>query len=200
MREVTPQRFWYLLPLIILAAGLVPGGVFLADGISGLREPLIRIVAPPTEEVHLPEGGAWTIFYEFRSTVDGRVYNLAQREPLLLVSLVSSDGERLVAGGAGNVNYNFGDSAGYSVGTVRIDGPGTYRVEVSNVEQEQIVLAFGHEKLESVGRMVAGAVLVGTTVFVALVAFGLIFFFRVRSKRRIEKESYAAGLPPPPGA
>jgi hypothetical protein len=99
------------------------------------------------------------------------------------------------------MTYETGRAAGSAIASVRIEEVGDHTITVedqSATPQGDMIVAFGHEKGRAVGRTVFGAVLLGATLLLVLIAAGIIFFLRVRSKRRRDRATGAYGMPPPP--
>lgn len=53
--------------------------------------PSIQIVVPASSDITLPQPGEYTIFYEYRSMVDNRIYSTDQDIPGIIVNIVSKD-------------------------------------------------------------------------------------------------------------
>jgi hypothetical protein len=199
--EVKPRRIVYLLPLAFLLGAGIPSAIWLAEGIEGLRAPLERMVAPGTDEIRFDEAGRWTIFYESRSTIDGRQVGSSPQVPSIEITVTSPAGdERVVQRGVGTMTYQTTRAAGQSIGHVDIVDPGAYTVVAEDASRldSEYVIAFGHEKGRATARVVSGAVLLGASLLVTMLIFGLIFFVRIRSRRRIDLANASYGMPPPP--
>jgi len=199
---IKPRRAFYLLPLVFLVAAGLPSLLLLLEGIDGIRRPLVRMVAPGTADVVFDRQGRWTVFYEHRSTVDGRVFRSPEQVPFLEISVSDPDGNDVpVDSTAASFEYQTLRAAGSAVATFTIVGTGTYEVAIADdspAPSGEFVVAFGYEKGRAVGRTVFGAVLLGATVLVALIAVGVIFFLRVRDKRKRDVASPPYAMPPPP--
>ena len=201
--EVKPRRATYVLLLVFLVAAGIPSGSLLWDGIEGVRSPLKRMLGPGSEQIAFDRRGDWTVFYEYRSTIEGRPVTSSSTVPPLKIKLTSPSGVELLASSSSTpLTYRTTRASGVSVGSFTLDDPGLYTVGVevtSAFPEGEIVVAFGHEKAQSVGRLISGAVLLGSTFLVAFIGMGIILFLRVRSKRRAERAASYEMPPPPPG-
>ena len=199
--EVKPRRVAYLFVLGFLLLAGIPSVLMFFEGLEGVRDPLLRMRAPGTDSVVFDEAGHWTAFYEYESEIEGETISTHPDAPPMTITITSEGGEEIVAGeGAGSLTYNY-ERAGLSVAAFDIDEPGTYSVAVESDTGEAVdpfVVAFGHEKVRSVGQLIFGVILIGSTLLVVLIATGIIFFLRVRSKRRAQLAQSGFGLPPPP--
>ena len=199
-QEVTPRRLWYVIPIAIFVLGGIASVLLVVEGVQGLGEELERVIAPGVGSVDFDETGRWHVFYEYRSTFEGRVVTAPYESPPIRVTINSPTGAQYTGNPTGRgLNYSLPSAAGYSIAYVDVAEPGRYSVVVESTDpnMQEAVVAFGHEKPRSIGRLFGGIALGSATFFGVLLSFGLILFFRVRSKRRL-REQLAYGMPPPP--
>jgi hypothetical protein len=111
------------------------------------------VVIPGSAEVTFPETGAYAVYYEYRSVVDGVEYvGSSETPPALVCSLISSaTGEELP------VVPDYVETNGYSVGrgsrvgvlamSITINEPGTYTFSCRYPDdrpEPRVVVAVGH--------------------------------------------------------
>lgn len=112
---------------------------------------LTQVVVPGSKEITFPEGGAYGVYYEYRSVVDGVVYTGSERPPALACSLTSrSSGDEVavVPDYVPSNAYSTRDRArvGTLMGSITIKEPGRYRFACEYPEgssSPKVVLAVG---------------------------------------------------------
>ncbi len=182
--RVKPSRWFYALAPLILVGGAVLFTLMLIRGINEISSALIQVEAPGEVELVLDKAGTYTIFYEYQSMVDGRVYSTGRDLPPLELRIRSTANEANVPVVASTTNstYSVGDRSGRSVGQFTIGEPGAYRLSASYpVEQEgpPIVLAIGQGFVGDILTLVLGSIGVCLGSFL-LSAVCLIVVFVVR--------------------
>ena len=118
--------------------------------------PSIQIVVPGSSDITLPQPGEYTIFYEYRSMVDNRIYSTDQDIPGIIVNIVSKDtGDEIpLSTPSTSSTYTIGGRSGIGLFDFSIDKPGIYEISASypatNGQQEEqtqeIVLAVIHRQ------------------------------------------------------
>jgi len=174
-----PSRLWYVLAVIVLLAA-IGGFVTLLFSALGTFDRMIRVVVPGEIEVTLHETGSHTIFHEYRSTVDGRVYDVPSVSGLTVTLRARGSGATVPLQGVTGTTYSGGAGAGRSLFSFEIREPGVYRLSASystGRKEPQTVLAIGHNVvgdfvirlLTAIVAMFAGlGIAVGIVVIVAI--------------------------------
>jgi hypothetical protein len=194
-QTIRPGRHWYVVALVIFLIGSLLAGVLayrFVTGLMGLTDDLTQVVVPGSADLALTETGDYTIFYEHRSVVDGRVYQTGGAVPGLDVSLVSmEDGSPVELRSPGsNTTYSVGDRSGVSVLAFSIDRPGIYELSAAyptGRSGPEVVLAVG----EGVGRGILtsiGALFAAGGLFCAtgLLAVGIVAITLVKRRRVLD--------------
>jgi hypothetical protein len=120
------SRGWYVVALIIGLAGWAGMASFLAVRLSGSTETMIRVLVPGETELRLNEPGRYTIFHEYQSTLEGRIYNVDSISGLR-VSVRSRDSRTTVPlRPTTSSRYTVGGRAGRSVFAFDVPAPGAY--------------------------------------------------------------------------
>ena len=195
-----PSRWYYGLAVVVMFAGM---GLFVGTiwmGLSSATSKLQQIAAPGQSEVELRERGEYTVFYEFKSVMDKRVYSSNESVPGLECSLVSkSTGAEVELKPAKvNSNYAIGGRAGRSVFDFHIDQPGTYVFKSSyppGREGDDVVLAIGNGFTGGIFKTVVGGIAV---MFASIVLSLLIAVITALKRIRARKQPQTMGEAPPP--
>ncbi|MGH8874121.1 MAG: hypothetical protein ACRDVM_02555, partial [Acidimicrobiia bacterium] len=147
---------------------------------------------PGQAEIVLDEAGAHTIFHEYRSTVDGRVFVADPQPSGLVVRVEAPSGDALqLSPPSGNFEYNLGGRSGIAVLTFDAPSPGRYLLAAGYPEgavEPQVVLAVGGR----LGGTLARSVGVGIGVPLASFLLGVLIAVVTFIKRRRAKEAATA--------
>jgi len=159
-KQNKPSRWTYgLAVLTVLASSVLamivvyrwfPG---LPGTLGSLPKPgdLTRVVVPGSREVTFDRGGAYAVYYESRSVVDGVAYRGSKTPPDLLCTLTSGTSGADVPVVPDHVEGNAYSTkdrghVGVLMSSVSIDEPGSYRFSCGYADgksQPQVVLAIG---------------------------------------------------------
>ncbi|QCQ98174.1 hypothetical protein [Brevundimonas sp. SGAir0440] len=142
--ERRPGRIFYLLAALPAICGIVAMVVLLATKLPALDDGLEQIVVPGGRDLALKPGDH-TVFLEYRSVVDGRVY-VVEDVNGLAVKVQAADGKAVPTRTPGaSSTYTFGGRQGQSIQAFRIDRAGTYRVsgDYDGRDGPQAVIAVG---------------------------------------------------------
>ena len=112
---------------------------------------LTQVVVPGSKDITFAESGAYAVYYEYRSVVDGRVFASRETPPALTCSLTSkaTGTEVTVVPDYVETNrYSTRDQGrvGVLIGSITIDEPGTYTFSCHHADgtsQPEKVLAVG---------------------------------------------------------
>lgn len=160
--------------------------------------PSIQVVVPGSSDITLPQPGEYTIFYEYRSMVDNRIYSTDQEIPGIIVNIVSKDtGDEIpLSSPSTSSTYTIGGHSGIGLFDFAIDKPGIYELSASypvaegqqEEQTQEIVLAVIHSSIMehifgSIMGTVAGAMAIVFVPFAIGVAFIIIIFLMRRKAR-----------------
>jgi hypothetical protein len=149
-------------------------------------ENLTQVVIPGSQDITFAKRGAYAVYYEYRSIVDGIVYTSNDTPPALVCSLISvatGDEVEVVPDYVKTNTYSTKDRerVGVLIRSITIDKPGTYTFSCRYADgrsQPGIVLAVGPNfdweflgiAARTIVTAVAGlAVLFGSSVMAAIV-------------------------------
>lgn len=177
------NRLWIGIPITIIIAGLL-SIVFLIIGfVKGSEKDTSRIVVPGEQAINLTKPGAYTIFYEFRSIVNGKSYITESNLVGLRCALVniSSGKEVLLLEPSGYTHYNNWAREGTSVLEFKIKKTGKYQFAgwyEKGKTGEKVVLAISPENGRS---FILIFECIG--IFIAMVGVSVLMAIRMTSQR-----------------
>jgi len=192
-------RGWYWALALIPVLGCLAAMGLMYRGFPGLpgtleakmsMENLTQVVVPGSAEITFAERGAYGVYYEHRSVVDGVVHRDSEAPPALDCSLTSKrTGQRIDAvQDYVPTNTYFTkdrDRVGVLIQSISIDEPGRYEFSCRRADgasQPQVVLAVGPNfawefislGIRAVLTVAAGlAVLLGSAAIAGLAALGV---------------------------
>jgi hypothetical protein len=155
--RVGPGRGWYGLAAAVLAVGVILAGLLGYRGVRGIRafaDHFVRVVVPGSADLALAEPGTYTVYHEYRSVVNGTVFDGPQDLPGLLCGLRAKETGAAVPLSPSTTSeaYTVGSRAGVSVGRFSVERPGTYELacrDAAGQAGQRTVLAVGRSDLFS---------------------------------------------------
>lgn len=144
-----PGRQWYVFAAVIFVIGIALSVQYVFTSVGELGDELPQIVVPGAAELSLQEPGAYTIFHEHESIVDGRYYSTRENLAGLEVGVMSTaTGEAVpVRAPSAHMTYSLGGRSGVSVLSFDIGQSGDYRISAGypgGRDGPRVVLAVGH--------------------------------------------------------
>jgi hypothetical protein len=187
-------RSRYILGSVLGIIGIIGFVFFVVFLFSQIKKqaPNIQIVVPGTHEIELSKPGKYTVFYEYRSVVEDRVYITGEALPAeLLVTLYSRSGYNEVDLHESSMNntYNMGSRAGISLLEFEVDNAGSYIIEAryaGNIEEPHIVLAIGQFQIFGI---IFGAIGIFFLSLILLITGCIIVLVTYLKKRRLKRET-----------
>ena len=197
-QTIRPSRWYYLLSLLVIGCGVGLFFLILFKGLSSIPEKLTQMEAPGTSEMTFAEPGSYTIFYEHRSMIGGRVYDTGGNLSGLQCTVVSKETGAPVSltQPSGRTSYTLGNRAGRSVLEFNIDRPGLYQVSATYPDVgdgQRVVLAVGQGVAGIITATVIGglAAIFGSILLAGMIAL-VIFVKRRKAKKALTWSSYPA--------
>ncbi|MBN2502941.1 MAG: hypothetical protein JXB38_19330 [Anaerolineales bacterium] len=209
-QKIKPSRWYFALAAGIFLAGIVIASIVMGIGAedfialfkdfdSDTGEVLQRVIVPGSGELNLSEAGEYTIFYEYRSEVNGVEYHTGSNLPDMDCSLTAGETEVSILPSFTHANYQFDlqDRAGVAVMKFEIDRPGTYTLTCAYAdgsERPEIVLAVMKEFFkefilpifEFTGSLMLGMGLVCGSSLAAVIMFVFVAVKRSSAKRQLQ--------------
>ncbi len=213
--KLKPTRWYYILALIIpiIACGMttwlvyrsVPKlpGALEATGIHHLTQ----VIVPGSAEIHFPKTGAYAVYYEYRSTINGVKYVRDKFPPSInchLRSKATGEDIELASPHAEGDMYTTQNQerVGVLFKSISINQPGVHIFSCQYTDgrtHPQIVLAVGPNiiwELFNVAAKPVAAILCGAFVFIvglgiAILIAGLVAFKRYQAGKQRHLTPYA---------
>lgn len=125
--KIRPNRWYYALPILIFIFGMI---IFFVISLSSIIDKNTRVVIPGKSDIVLKDTGTYTIYNEYRSVIDGKIYYTPQDISGLQCRLISKGtGESInIYPPRGYSKYTFGSYEGVSVFSFNIEQPGVYEL------------------------------------------------------------------------
>jgi len=178
-----PGRRWYLVAALIAIAGWTAMALFLVSRIGDATGRMIRVLAPGQTEIVLKEPGTYTIFHEYQSTFDGRVYDVATVSGLSVTVRARPGGEVVPLSTASGTRYRVGSYAGRSLFNFEVRAPGSYQIAAAydgGRKEPQTVLAIDRGFVGDFVITILGALAMAFAGMGAAVAISIIVFLKRR--------------------
>jgi hypothetical protein len=185
--------FYYLFAPFAMFVAIVLFVLLLFGGLKSVDRSLARVIVPGKARVQLAKPGWYTIFYEYRSDVGGRVFDTGQQPPSMHCDLTRSDtGAKVVLRRpATNANYRMTRFAGYSVLGFQSDATGEYDFSCDfqpGYSGEQVVLAMGTGVTAQIFKMVLAGLAV---LLLGICTAGVIVAAVYRGRNPRKRKNYA---------
>ena len=211
-RKVKPSCRIYGLAAVIPVLGCLMAMALVYQWFPGLPgtleskvnlDNLTQVVVPGSEDITFAESGAYAVYYEYRSAVDGAVYASSETPPDLacrLASKTTGADIRVVPDYVQTNTYSTKDRerVGVLIGSATIDEPSTYTFSCRYADgrsQPEIVLAVGPnfmwEFLGIAARTIVTAA-VGLAVLFGSGTLAAVVVIVIAVKRRQSKKAAAA--------
>jgi hypothetical protein len=210
MRDRRRSSGWlYVLAAVIPAVGCLGTMALVYDWFPGLPgtlgsginiDNLTQVVVPGAKELTFAESGAYAVYYEARSVVDGAVYTGSERPPGLACTLTSrgsGDEVAVVPDYVPSNTYTTRDRArvGVLIRSITIREPGRYLFSCAYPDggaSPQVVLAVGPNLAWEFFGIAARTVVTAAAGLAVLVGSGLIAVLVVVGVKRRQARSDAA--------
>jgi hypothetical protein len=164
--KLRPGRLWYLVSLVIFAAGIAWLIVGFTSVVSQINS-MARVQLPNGGTVSLSHSGSYLVYYEGPGSQGGTL-------PSFNVQVAPASAVASLTPYRTNVTYNFSSHSGRAVLTLNVRHPGSFRVTASDVPAvaDGSDLAIG----ANLGRGIVGTVVPSVLLMVVSVIGGLLVF------------------------
>jgi Protein of unknown function (DUF2510) len=128
---IRPARFWFAVAAAAMAGSVVLFVVGLVLGLQSISrqvDRLQRVPAPGEGVVSFAEPGGYVLYFEGLWT--GADTGSYVPPPTLSLVPVGGEGPVPIRSYAGTMTYEIGGHSGRAIGTIQIDQPGSYRLQV----------------------------------------------------------------------
>lgn len=144
---IKPGKVFYLVSGAVFVIGIILFVVLLLTGITSSVNRLdTRIVVPGTQTIELKETGKYSIYFEYRSVLDGKVYETESIVGLMCSLKNTETGQSVnLSNSIINSNYSISGRQGKSIFDFDINKPGKYEFKAwyKSERGEEAVLAIG---------------------------------------------------------
>lgn len=189
-QKIRPGKVWYVVAGLILVIGIALFIFFVVGAIKSATDSIItRVTAPGTESIEIDKAGKYTIYFEYDSVLDGKVYHTNDISDMYFTLTNKSTGEHIdLDNSAVNASYSLNGRSGKSIFEFEVDEPGEYilKTEYDTENGENAVLAVGHP---FVTQMVLQIFLAIGSMFVATIVpigiFVITLIRRGKSKKQV---------------
>lgn len=182
-----PGRRWYVIAAIVALAGWVAMAVFLASRLGDSTGGMMRVLVPGQTDLMLKEAGTYTIYHEYESAFEGRVYHVPSVSGLTITLRARPSGEEVPLRSAMNTRYRVGSTAGRSLFDFEVRAPGAYQISATyrgGRKEPQTVLAIDRGFVGSLVLTILGAVAMAFAGTGAAIAIAVMVFVKRRRARR----------------
>ena len=125
---IKPGTGYYALAALLVVCGVLGCAGFFWWGLGGLGDDLTQVLVPGSTTLNLKDPGDYTIFHEYRSVMNGKVYSNTQGVDGLQLTLTNKTTGQVIplSQPMGHSTYNYGGRSGSSVFDFTITQPGAY--------------------------------------------------------------------------
>jgi hypothetical protein len=145
---------------------------------------MIRVPVPGQTEIVFKEPGTYTIFHEYQSTFDGRVYDVAAVSGLNVTVRARPGGDDVPLSPATGTRYRVGSNAGRSLFDFEVRAPGSYQIAATydgGRKEPQTVLAIDRGFVGDLLITILGAMAMAFAGMGAAIAIAIIVFVKRRA-------------------
>ena len=143
-------RSGLILIVVGLVLGAIAGGIFAYGMWKFVSDDMVaRDVVPGTVAMTIDEPGTYTVYYEYRSTLNRRIISTPQQPPGFDMTLRDAAGaEVALEPTRGTYTYEAPSRAGRSVASFDTHQPGDYTLEVATTGRgQEYVITVGQPRL-----------------------------------------------------
>jgi hypothetical protein len=196
-QKIKPSRWYYGLAALLPVLGCLLTIAIIYQGFPNLPGALetidvyymTQVIVPGSADITFPNKGAYAVYYEYRSLVDGVQYINAKTPPPLICSLASKATGKEVGVSPEYIQgttYSTKDRehVGVHILSISMTQPGTYTFSCHYADEgtaPKVVVAIGPNIVWELFNVIAkpiGAILDGFVVLLGSGSIGLLFFFR----------------------
>lgn len=186
--KVRPAKVWYWVFAGLIAVSLLAAAAIWIAGRINVEDQVrafARFPAPGNAELRFKRAGQYTVYYEFRSEIDGQDVSAPPSPPPgIALDLKDEAGQSLeLRRVAQEFTYDAGAYEAVSLRRVLIPRPGLYRLSAAAPGPDRFAISVGRGATPSTDSYVRSAALVGI-IGSALGLIGLITVGVLRSRSR----------------
>jgi len=205
--KAKPTRWYYVLAILIPIFACLGTALIVYGSVPKLpgaleawgTKKLTQLVVPGSAEIHFPKPGAYAVYYEYRSVIDGVSYFRDERPPRLRCQLRSKKTGEAVTLAPSTVEgdvYTYPKRAGVMFKRISIDQPGVYDFSCQYPDGgsypksvmavgPNLIWEFFNVALKPIAAVLCGALVFVSACGVSLLIIGIVAFKRHRSKEAL---------------
>lgn len=181
-----PSRKLYFVSLGLLLLGMVLFFIVLMQGIYSTINVLdTRIIVPGTSIIELRETGKYSVFWEYESVIDGKVFQTDSINGLKCTLMKVNTGELITLENPSvNSSYSVEGREGKNIYEFNISEAGKYELKAwyENGKSEETVLAIG----KGFGMTIVRTVLISTIILFVTLGTSISIFIITFRRRKAE--------------
>ncbi|AEV68377.1 hypothetical protein [Acetivibrio clariflavus] len=181
-----PSRKLYFVSLGLLLLGMVLFFIVLIQGIYSTINVLdTRIIVPGTSIIELRETGKYSVFWEYESVIDGKVFQTDSINGLKCTLMKVNTGELITLENPSvNSSYSVEGREGKNIYEFNISEAGKYELKAwyENGKSEETVLAIG----KGFGMTIVRTVLISTIILFVTLGTSISIFIITFRRRKAE--------------
>ena len=188
------KRKGIILIILSVMIGFLGVAGFIASlffGLKDLNKQLLRFRIPGSAELTLNEPGTYTIFHEYKSDFEGKIYNTDSNISGLTIKVVEKDNGKEIplSGPSSSTTYDFSNHSGYSIKKFKIEKPGVY-VFTGEFEDESpdTILAVGNKVTSTLLKTVLGSLTIMFLTLGVSITLLVIGIIKLTKKNKIESD------------
>lgn len=144
---IKPSKIFYVVSGVILVIGIILFVIILISGISSSVDKINnQVIVPGTKTIELKETGKYSIYFEYRSVIDGKVFETNNISGLMCTLRNTETNEFIKLDNASvNSNYSVNGREGKSIFEFAINETGKYELKAwyETGDGQEAVLAIG---------------------------------------------------------
>ena len=204
--KLKPTRWYYVLAILIPIFACMGTALFVYGNVPKLPgaleaigvKNLTQVVVPGSAEIHFPKSGAYAVYYEYRSVIDGVSYYRDEYPPSIRCQLRSKVTDKAVTLAPSTVKGNVYTShsperAGVMFKRISINQPGVYNFSCQYPDGRSypknvmavgpnLILEFFNIAVKPIAAILGGTFAFVSACGISILIIGFVAFKRHRSK------------------
>lgn len=191
-KTIKPSKIFYGISAVIFVAGIISFIVVLITGISSSMDSIgNRFVVPGSQIIELKDAGNYSIYFEYSSIIDGKVYETSSINGLVCTLTNNKTGDDITLKNPTiDSDYSMNGRKGKSLFDFSIEESGKYTIQAKyeSGEGEKAVLAIG----QGFGMAIIRIVLISIGILLVGIGGGIAIFILTFVKRKKAMQNFHA--------
>lgn len=122
-----PTAMWYAIGALVIIGGVVWSVVGAVRDVSGVTNTFVRFVVPGSTDLRIKQPGAYTLYYEYRSVLDGEIFATGYNTDIKCTLISNASRAPIsIEPALFRAEYEFGGRAGKSIAQFTAPTADTY--------------------------------------------------------------------------